>query len=223
MLSRRSSYSKKSLNINDYNNNASSSQNKEIRYPKPSKRTYSFTKIKKKINEESASDLTDITELLWKCLHIKRPKSFNKYPKSKKGKIIGDEEFSKKTILTLINDNKNIIKEKFDKNDINKTSEDNKKYLEINPIINGKENNNNEKNKGYLIVNLHKVNRRRTIKEEDKCQDKKPSIDIFSISKQKNRKDIKSLLLPDNKNEIKSNENTDENIVQEFKDKIPII
>jgi len=223
LFSRRSSYSKKSLNINDYNNNVSSSKNKEIRYPKPSKRTHSFTKIKKKIKKESVSELSDFTELLWKCLHRKKAKSVNKYPKSKKGKIIGDEEFSKKTILTLINDNKNIIKEKFDKNDINKTIEDNKKHLEINPIISGKDNINKGNNKGYLIVNLHKVNRRRTIKEEDKYQEKKPSIDILSILKHKNGKENKSLLLPDNKNEIKANENTDENIVQDFKDKIPII
>ena len=67
------------------------------------------------------------------------------------------------------------------------------------------------------------MNRRRTINEEDKKQTKASNIDITSISKLKNRKESKSLLLPENKIEIKYNENTDENIVQDFKDKTPII
>ena len=220
LLSSRSKNSKNSFKSNN-NNNLSSSKYKEPRYPKKSKRTPSSTEIKK----ESVSKLSGITDLkkCWKTTNKKKSNSVNKYPKSKNEKIVGDEEFSKKTILSLINDNKNINEEKLDKSNINKTSEDNEKNLVLNPTNIGKENNNNEKHKDYLFVNLHKVNRRRTINEEDKKQTKASSIDIISISKQNNRKGCKSLFLPDNKNEFKANENTDENIVQDFKGKTPII
>ena len=220
LLSNKNNNSKKSLNLNDNNNNISSSKNKEPRYPKPSKKTPSFTDIKK----ESASKLSGITDLKksWKMTNKKKANSINKYPKRNYEKIIGDEEFSKKTILTIINDNKNIIKGKLDKSDINKKSKDIIDFV-LNQTNSGKENNINENYKDYLLANLHKVNRRRTINEEDKNQTIKSSFDIISISKQKNRKESKSLLLTDNTNEIKANENTNGNIVQDFKDKIPII
>ena len=168
------------------------------------------------------SGVTDLKKR-WRTTNKKKAKSVNKYPKEKIEKIIGDEDFSKKTILTIINDNKNIIKEKLDKSDISKTKEDKEKISFIYPKNNGKENNGNKIYKEYLFVNLHRVNMRRTINDQDKIQTKKGGIDIISLSKQKNRKESKSLLLPDNKNEIKANENIDENIVQDFKDKIPII
>ena len=223
LLSTRNNNSKSSINSKSKNNNLSTSKNKEIRYPKPSKRSPSFTEIKKE-NVSKLSNLKDLRKS-WRTTNKKKSNSVIKYPKKKNEKIIGDEEFSKKTILTLINDNKNIIKEKLDKSNINKASEDNEKYFDLNPTNNGKENNvnDNKKFKDYLFVNLHKVNRRRTINEEDKKQTKASNIDITSISKLKNRKESKSLLLPENKIEIKSNENTDENIVQDFKDKTPII
>jgi len=222
LLSSKSNNSKSSLNSKS-NNNISTSKNKEIRYPKPSKRRPSFSEIKK----ENVSKLSNYKDLKksWRTTNKKKSNSVIKYPKKENEKIFGDEEFSKKTILTLINDNKNIIKENLDKSSINKASEDNEKYLGLNPTNNGKENtiNDNKIYKDYLFVNLHKVNRRRTINEEDKMQTKTSNIGIISISKLKNRKESKSLLLPDNKIEIKANENTDENIVQDFKDKTPII
>ena len=222
LLSSKSNNSKSSLNSKN-NNNISTSKNKEIRYPKPSKRSPSFSEIKK----ENVSNLSNYKDLKksWRTTNKKKSNSVIKYPKKENGKIIGDEEFSKKTILTLINDNKNIIKENLDKIGINKASENNEKFLGLNSTNNGKENNANDNKiyKDYLFVNLHKVNRRRTINDEDKKQTKASIIDIISNSKLKNRKESKSLLLPDNKIEIKSNENTDENIVQDFKDKTPII
>jgi len=210
LLSSRSKISSKSLNDN---NNLSNSKKKEIRYPKESKKTPSFTEIKKE-NVPKLSSLSDLKKS-WRTTNKKKSNSINKYPKSK-NKDGKPSMFEKILLLGEMdaNDNTNFIKEKLDKTDKNKISED-KENLAINNMTD------------FLFTNLHKVNRRRTIIEENKKETNISNIDIISISKQKNRKESKSLLLPDNKNKIIFNqnkdENTDANIVQDFKDKTPII
>jgi len=210
LLSSRSKISSKSLNDN---NNLSNSKKKEIRYPKESKKTPSFTEIKKE-NVPKLSSLSDLKKS-WRTTNKKKSNSINKYPKSK-NKDGKPSMFEKILLLGEMdaNDNTNFIKEKLDKTDKNKISE-NKENLAINNMTD------------FLFTNLHKVNRRRTIIEENKKETNISNIDIISISKQKNRKESKSLLLPDNKNKIIFNqnkdENTDANIVQDFKDKTPII
>jgi len=210
LLSSRSKISSKSLNDN---NNLSNSKKKEIRYPKESKKTPSFTEIKKE-NVPKLSSLSDLKKS-WRTTNKKKSNSINKYPKSK-NKDGKPSMFEKILLLGEMdaNDNTNFIKEKLDKTDKNKISED-KENLAINNMTD------------FLFTNLHKVNRRRTIIEENKKETNISNIDIISISKQKNRKESKSLLLPDNKNKIIFNQNKDENadanIVQDFKDKTPII
>ena len=161
-----------------------------------------------------------------------KAKSVNKYNKSKNEKKISkDEDFSKKTILTLINDNKNILKEKLNNENIEIEKDKNKEETKINLVqtptyFDGKETNNDYKNfEENLLINLHKTNMRRTIDEKDRIQTQKSIQELISETKDNNRLDSKRLSLPNNKDKIKDkgNENTNENIEQNISNKVPII
>jgi SWI/SNF-related matrix-associated actin-dependent regulator 1 of chromatin subfamily A len=217
--------------IDDTDNVKSNSKNKEPKYPKPSKKATSLSDLKK----ESVPKLSGIKKLRKIWASDNKAKSANKYNKNKSENIIRDEDFSKKTILTIINDNKNIIKQKLD-NNIN--NENNKMDLIEKPVYNGKENvdeknnlnknfNANEKHEDYqknLSINLHKKNMRRIVNLEDTKQTQKSIIDFID---EKNVEDAdkegtKRLLFPKNNN-IYNENNNNENIIQNTNDKVPII
>ena len=217
--------------IDDTDNVKSNSKNKEPKYPKPSKKAPSLSDVKK----ESVPKLSGIKKLRKIWASDNKAKSANKYNKNKSENIIRDEDFSKKTILTIINDNKNIIKQKLD-NNIN--NENNKMDLIEKPVYNGKENvdeknnlnknfNADEKHEDYkknLSINLHKKNMRRIVNLEDTKQTQKSIIDFID---EKNVEDAdkegtKRLLFPKNNN-IYNENNNNENIIQNTNDKVPII
>ena len=195
------------------NNSNSNSKNKEIRYPKPSKEKRSFSDVKK----EHISKLSGIKELRKIWASENKPKSANKYNK-KKIENIENEDFSKKTILTLINDNKNIIKQKLDNNI--------KKDLIEKPKYDGKENvdinENNDIFQNDLSVNLHKTNMRRVVSLEDTKQTQKSLIDLIDENNEnlKDKEETKRLLFPNDNNSFNNN---NENINQNINDKVPLI
>ncbi len=195
------------------NNSNSNSKNKEIRYPKPSKEKRSFSDVKK----EHISKLSGIKELRKIWASENKPKSANKYNK-KKIENIENEDFSKKTILTIINDNKNIIKQKLDNNI--------KKDLIEKPKYDGKENvdinENNDIFQNDLSVNLHKTNMRRVVSLEDTKQTQKSLIDLIDENYEnlKDKEETKRLLFPNDNNSFNNN---NENINQNINDKVPLI
>ena len=212
------------LNINDN----SISKNKEKRYPKPSKKTPSFSDVQKK----KSSKISGTKEVKKKFATENRPKSANKYKNSNIEKLVGDEDFSKKTILTLINNNKSIIKEKLDNN----TKDENSKMDLIEKMAyTGKENiddenlnlnvnvDTNDKYKDYynnLSVNLHKTNMRRTVNLEDTKQTQNSIIEVIDGQNDEYKEETKRILFPNNNIYI---EKEDENIVQNLDDKVPLI
>ena len=208
--------------------NISVSKNKEPIYPKPSKKNSSFSDNKK----ENVPKIYSIKDLRKSWSNSNKAKSVNKYNKSKNEKKINkDEDFSKKTILTLINDNKNILKEKLNNENIEIEKDKNKEETKINLVqtptyFDGKETNNDYKNfEENLLINLHKTNMRRIIDEKDRIQTQKSIQELISETKDNNRLDSKRLSLPNNKDKIKDkgNENTNENIEQNISNKVPII
>ena len=198
---------------NEKSNNNSNSKNKEIRYPKPSKDKQSFSDVKK----EHISKLSGIKELRKIWASENKPKSANKYNK-KIIENIENEHFSKKIILTPINDNKNIIKQKLDNNI--------KKDLIEKPKYDGKENvdinENNDIFQNDLSVNLHKTNMRRVVSLEDTKQTQKSLIDLIDENNEnlKDKEETKRLLFPNDNNSFNNN---NENINQNINDKVPLI
>ena len=205
-------------NNNEKSNNNSNSKNKEIRYPKPSKDKQSFSDVKK----EHISKLSGIKELRKIWASENKPKSANKYNK-KIIENIENEHFSKKIILTPINDNKNIIKQKLDNNIKNAN---NKKDLIEKPKYDGKENvdinENNDIFQNDLSVNLHKTNMRRVVNLEDTKQTQKSIIDLIDEKNEnlKDKEETKRLLFPNDNNSFNNN---NENINQNINDKVPLI
>ena len=192
----------------------SSSKNKEPTYPKILKKTKSMTEIKK----ENVSKISGIKELKrrWASQNKKSAKKYQKLYKKK------DEEISKKAILTLANENKNILKENMENmNDINNFN--GKENVNENIILNINANTNNKFNyyEKILSVNLHKTNNRRTTTQEETKNSLNPMINLNEGSKNKNITETKKLLFTNNKNIY--NENMDDNITQNMKDKIPLI
>ena len=199
------------------------SKNKTYKYPKASK--------SKDNNSESKTvnnlKISGIKELRKSWASEKRPKSANKHFKPLKDLI--DEDFSKKTILSLANNNTNIIKERLDNfNEIgnfNKIELDEKEKNDEN-INNVNNINMNSKNdfKFYeesLLVNLHKTNRRRTTTQEETRISKNTTIDLIEGDNLGNMPKTKSLFIPKDIPNI--NENINENYAQNNQDKIPLI
>ena len=195
----------------------SSSKNKEPTYPKEFKRTKSMSEIKK----ENGSKISGIKELRrsWASQNKRSAKKYQKFIREKL-----DDEISKKGILNLVNDNKTILKENM--NNINNVN-----YFNAQENVNDNENinlninvNTNNDFKDYekcLSVNLHKTNNRRTTTEEETKITENPMINLIKSINNKNIAETKKLLFTNNKNIY--NENMDDNITQNMKDKVPLI
>ena len=192
----------------------SSSKNKEPTYPKEFKKTKSMTELKKEIG----SKISGIKELRkrWASQNKKSAKKYKKLNKEK------NEEISKKAILTLVNANKNSLKEKIDNiNNINYLND--KENMNENINLNNKVNTNNDF-KDYekiLSVNLHKINNRRTTTQEETKITQNQKINLIESVNNKNISKNTKLLFTNNKNIY--NENMDDNITQNMKDKVPLI
>ena len=162
-----------------------------------SKRNKSMSEIKK----QNGSKISEIKELTKIWASQNKVKSVNKYQKLIKEK--NDEKISDTAILTLVNDNKNIIKERTNNiNNIN-TNNDIKDYKRI------------------LSVNLHKTNNRRTTAQKETKISLNPFINLIKISNNKNFTETKKVLFINNKNIYIKNIN--DNIIQNMKDKVPLI
>ena len=210
----------------DSNSNDTSiiSKNKTYKYPKASKSKDNNSESKTSNNLK----FSGIKELRKSWASEKRPKSVDKRYKPLKDLI--DEDFSKKTILSLVNNNTNIVKERLDNFDeignFNKIELDEKENNDEN-INNVNNINMNSKNdiKFYeesLLVNLHKTNnRRRTTTQEETKATKNTTIDLIEGDNLGNRPKTKSLFNP--KDMPNFNENTNENYAQNNQDKIPLI
>ena len=197
------------------------SKSKQPKYPKELKKKDNYTQSK----ITNISKISGIKELrkIWSTEH--RPKSDTKYKKFRKEKF--DEELSKKEILTLINDDKNIIKEKLDNNNIqidnfNQNDFNGKeiKYENINNV-NNININTNKYFKYYedgLLVNLHKTNNRRTTTQEETKVTKNGIIkgdnDGFKAK-------TKSILIPNGLSNF--NENMNGNNIINMNDKVRLI
>jgi hypothetical protein len=195
----------------------SSSKNKEPTYPKEFKKTKSMSEIKK----ENGSKISGIKELRrsWASQNKRSAKKHQKFIREKL-----DDEISNKGILNLVNDNKTILKENM--NNINNVN-----YFNAQENVNDNENinlninvNTNNDFKDYekcLSVNLHKTNNRRTTTEEETKITENPMINLIKSVNNKNIAETKKLLFTNNKNIY--NENMDDNITQNMKDKVPLI
>ena len=214
---------KSSISEHSNLNDTPISKSKQPKYPKELKKKDNYTQSK----ITNISKISGIKELrkIWSTEH--RPKSDTKYKKFRKEKF--DEELSKKEILTLINDDKNIIKEKLDNND-NNIQIDNFNQNDFNGKEINDENLNNVNNinintnkyfKYYedgLLVNLHKTNNRRTTTQEETKVTKNGIIkgdnDGFKAK-------TKSILIPNGLSNF--NENMNGNNIINMNDKVRLI
>ena len=196
-------------------------KNKEPTYPKEGKRTKSLTEIKR----EKGSKISGIKELRKIWASQNKAKSSKKYQKLIKEK--NAEEISDTAILTLVNDNKNklkenIVKENYDSiNNINTLNDKENVNENINLNFNINTNNDIKDYEKILSVNLHKINNRRTSNQKENKIFQNPMINLIKRDNNTNITEDKKKIFTNNKNIY--NENMDDNITQNMKDKVPLI
>ena len=220
--SRNNVYSKKNDNKNSKDlNNDLVSKIKQNNYPKETKK--SFTDPKK----ENVSKISGIKELRKSWASGNKAKSVNKYIKKNQEKL-SNKNLTKRTILTLIGDNKKYINEKLDNknvqiytNKMDKIENENVNEKDnadenINLNINVNTNNDFKDYEKNLSVNLHKNNMRRTTTQEYTNLSKSTLINLIQ-----NKEKTKIIIYTNDKNNL--NQNLDGNTTQNIKDKIPLI
>ena len=224
------------INLGKVFNTILDSKKKEIIYPKESKsksKSKSKNKSKNMKNKTSSdvkvtggSKISGIKELrkYWASTH--KGKSVNKITKNK-NKLEKDNT-SKNTALTLIPKN-NIKRDKETQIQIDAQKREEKMDLFLEELYNNHEKNTKEtadlnpkseyaQYEKDLMVNLHKVNMRRSIGVNNSQQS---LIDRIEMPKKDIQSDNKRKVIQKERNPF--NENIDENIVQNAIDKIPLI
>jgi hypothetical protein len=222
------------INLGQIFNMESITKKKEIIYPKESKsKSKSKTKSKNTKNKALSdvkmtigSKISGIKELkkYWASTH--KGKSVNKITKNKN--ILEKDNTSKNTALTLIPKN-NIRKDNETQIQIDAQKKEEKMDLFLEQLYNNHEKNTKEtpdlnpksvyaQYEKDLMVNLHKVNMRRTI---DVNNSQQSLIDKIEMPKNIIQSDNKRKVIQKERNPF--NENIDENIVQNTNDKIPLI
>ena len=213
-------------------NNVSISKNNNYNYPKETKKSSNLTDPK----IENITKISGIKELRKSWASGNKAKSVNKSIKLEKEKELTNNNFSKKTVLTLINHNKKEIKEKLDNNNNSKNiNVDNnninliKKEFEninekdndenINFNINVNTNNDIKEYEKNLSVNLHKNNMRRTTTQEYTSQSKNSLTYLIEGTNEENNIKTKLMLYPNDKNKL--NQILDGN--KNMEDKVPLI
>ena len=224
------------INLGQVFNTILDSKKKEIIYPKESKsksKSKSKNKSKNMKNKTSSdvkvtggSKISGIKELrkYWASTH--KGKSVNKITKNK-NKLEKDNT-SKNTALTLIPKN-NIKKDNETQIQIDAQKREEKMDLFLEELYNNHEKNakdtpNLNPKSEYaqyekdLMVNLHKVNMRRSIGVNNSQQS---LIDQIEMPKKVTQSDNKRKVIQKERNPF--DENIDENVVQNTNDKIPLI
>ena len=145
-----------------------------------------------------------------KTRHVKKLSAMKELKKSwasnnKKGKSVK----KKKTHINLIQNSSNILPNTNNINIINNDKNDDKLIVIENPN-NKEELNNNKNNLEYyeknLLVNLHKINKRRSISQDETKQTRTYELDINNKSNEKFKTQQKRLLFPNNKNLFNENQ-----------------
>ena len=216
----------KDNNNSDNLNNVSDSTIKPQKYPKETKSSSNLTDPK----IENVSKISGTKDLRKSWTSGNKAKSANKYIK-KNQEQLSNNDITKKTILTLIDDNKRCINEKSNNKNIHiKTNKmdiiekeiekDNvDENINLNIIVNT--NNDFKDYEKSFSVNLHKNNMRRTTTQEYTNQSKSTQICLIETPNEQNKEKTKIMLYPNDKDNC--NQYLDGNTTQNIKDKIPLI